>query len=189
MCLRPERESPSTADQPQGSSDTTPGHSGVLLDPAGNQTLARVPHDSWSTLRDLGHGPELSWTAGRIHGLRTRVQVAQDSWSTPPSVRLARVARDIWLNTRALGHGRESAGRAGPPCGPSDTGASHPGQLVDPTGSKTLARVARDICSTPLASETELKSPGTAGRHCGKSDTSPSCLGQLVDTGGPPARA
>ena len=55
--LRPWREFSGTAGRPRGSSDTGPRHLEQLIDIAGHWTWARIARDSWSTLRDLGHGP------------------------------------------------------------------------------------------------------------------------------------
>ena len=54
-------------------------------------------------------------------GPRTQARVAWESWSTP----------------RVIGVRRESPGRTGRLHGPSEQGQSHPGELVDPVGSRT----------------------------------------------------
>ena len=71
-------------------------------------------------------------------GPRTGVQVAQDSWSTP----------------RSLRHKRVSPGTFGGARGPSNPGLSGQRQQVDLAGPRTGAQVARDCWSTLRALRT-----------------------------------
>ena len=132
--------------------------------------LARVAREGWSTPWTIGPERKSSGTLVDITGHRTRPRVAWESCSTP----------------QALEHGpryHETCGRA---CGPSELGASPPGQLVDSAGHRTQPRL-----------------PGRAGQPRGPSDTSASRLlrfcrtsdlglsrpGRLVDTAVPATRA
>ena len=69
---------------------------------------------------------------------------------------------------RALRTGPESPKTSGQPRGPWKPSASHPGLLVDPSGTRTQARFAREIWSTPGALGPSARS-----------------LGQLFDTVAP----
>ena len=111
---------------------------------------------------------------------RTRSWVAWDSLSTthalgpryilPRSARRhrgpsdwSRLARESW-STR----------------GNSDTGANHPGELVDPTGPPTRAQVVQDTWSTPRELAPLPESPRTAGRTHGPSELGTSHPGMFV---------
>ncbi|RKM64333.1 hypothetical protein C0215_19170, partial [Clostridioides difficile] len=71
---------------------------------------------------------------------------------------------DCWSTPREHGPQREWPGIAGRTRGPSDTGPSRPGQLVDAAGLRAW-----------------VEFPGTAGRHHGILDPGLSPPGQLVD--------
>ena len=64
--LRP--ESPGTAGRFCGSSNLGLIHLGSLVEHSGIRTQARVTQDSWSTPRDLGHGPESPGSSHRFRG-------------------------------------------------------------------------------------------------------------------------
>ena len=101
-------------------------------------------------------------------GTKTRARIKPESWSTP----------------RAHVHGPKSPGRAGRHCGPSDTSASYPGQLVDPTcpGTWTLAHVAQERLLTLQEVRPDPESPRRGGRPHEPLDQIMSRAGQLVDT-------
>ena len=129
--LGPKCESPGTAGQPHVSSNSGPRHAGQLVNTAGHKNRARYAGESWSNPWALGHRPEWPGIACRPPDHRTR---ARDIW-------------DSWWTLRALGLNRELRERAGRNRVPSDTSASHPGQLVNPVLSQTWAESARDIWS------------------------------------------
>ena len=78
--IGPEHDSPRRARPNHGPSDlnaSCPGHlvdpmgpgnrarvAGQMVHPVGTRSQARVPRDSWSTQRDIGHGPEAPGKAG-----------------------------------------------------------------------------------------------------------------------------
>ena len=157
-------DSPRTAGRHRRHSDPSTRRPGELVDPAGPphpsessleelvhtagpRTRAQVPQDSWSSPRDLRHGPELSGTAGRRRGLRTRVRDAQMCWSTP----------------RAFGPWPGTSGTVGRHHGPMDTGPNRPGKLIDRVGHQTRGRVTWESWSTPHALGPEHESPRRAG--------------------------
>ena len=161
-------ESPGTAGQNRGPSDTSVSRPGQLVDPGGPWTRARGARGICLTLQDLELVPESLETAG------------------PPAVlwTLAFVARDSWSNLLAVAHKPESPRRAGQPPGHSDMITRHPEQLVKPTGRRTMARGARAIGSTPRSFRPAPESPRTAGRSCRPSNPGHSRPGQLVNSAG-----
>ena len=148
--------------------------------PAGNRTQARVVKDSWSTPRGTGHKCDSPRRAGRTRGHSYPAAGRPGQLVDPVGLwTWARVARDCWLNMQALGQEREWTGRTGRPrgahgsgpklpvtsgrtCWPSDPGPIRPGQLVDPTGTRTQVRVSRESWSTPRALGAGPKSPATS---------------------------
>ena len=56
--LRTDHDSPSTACRTRGPTDPSPTYPGDLVVTTGPRTRAAVTPDSWSTPRDLVHGPE-----------------------------------------------------------------------------------------------------------------------------------
>ena len=136
-------------------SDPDPTRPGERFDPAGPRSRAGVARNIWFTLRGLGHGPDSPGTPARTRGTsdlnsshlgelvdttgpRPRARVPRDSWSTT----------DAWSTQLALGLKHEWPVRAGRPRWPFETGASHLGELVDPTGPWKRARVPRESSST-----------------------------------------
>ena len=152
--------------------------------------------DSWSKLRALR--PKHEWPRRAVRarrpseparinpgelidttGPRPRARVPRDSWSTT----------DAWSTQLALGLKHEWPVRAGRPRWPFETGASHLGELVDPTGPwkrarvpressstegpRTSTRVARDSWLTPRALVHGPESPRRPGRPRGHSDLGP----------------
>jgi len=89
---------------------------------------------------------------------------------------------------RALGPERELPGAAVRHRGPSDTGLSHPGQLVDPTGNQSRARVLWHSWSTPWSHYWSASCPGVlvdpAGYGAGRESS-----GRAGLPGGPTTRA
>ena len=75
----------------------------------------------------------------------------------------SRVARYSWSNLRTFGPEPEATGTAGRHCGPSDTGLSLPGQLVDTEGTRPQARVPWDSWSALRALGHVPEFPGTVG--------------------------
>ena len=142
-------------------------HPGLLFDPSGTRTEARVARESWSTPGALG--PRAS-SLGQLFDTAapSKVQSLPGCLSKP------------W----ALGHGPDSTERQVNPADPptrsqifhevgrhrrhSDPGPSLPGMLVKPEGHRTKDRVACDN-----------------GRPRGTTEQSASRLGQLVDPVGP----
>ena len=108
----------------------------------------------------------------------------------------SRVTRDRWSTPRALGLKPESPRISDRNHGPSDTGPSGPGQmvdrgprnpgpsrprpLVDPGGPRTQVLDGRDSGWTPQDLGPVPESPWTAGRPRGPSDKGPNHTGQLV---------
>ena len=161
-------ESPGTASQNRGPSDTSVSRPGQLVDAGGPWTRARGARGSCLTLQDLELVPESPERAGRPRGpldpslccpgqlvnpagLRTQDRIPQESRLTP-------------------GH--------------SDTTTRRPGQLVEPAGRRTMARGARAIGSTPRSFRPAPESPRTAGRSCRPSNPGHSRPGQLVNSTG-----
>ena len=105
-------------------------------------------------------------------GTRTRTRVPRDIWSTARVSELIPRRLERWSTPQTLRHDRESPGKAGQPCGPSDTGPIRPGELVDHAGPRTHAKVTKKF-----------------GRHHGISGTGRDRPGQLVDPTGPRTRA
>ena len=129
--LGPKRELPGTAGQK-----------------AGLQKQARVTRDNWWTRLAFGHGSicqgQLVDTAGpRTHapgaGTAGRPHRTSDPSSSVPQ---------HWLILQTLGPGPLMPGKTGGHHGPSGTGPSPLGQLVDHSGPRTWARVPRDSLST-----------------------------------------
>ena len=103
----------------------------------------------------------------------------------------ARVSRDTWSTPRGLGYSPQLPRRAGPLRGPSGTGSSHPGCLLETavptnrarvtqenwstTGPRTLTGVTWDSWSTPWALKPGPESLRTACRHRMLSDPGTSC--------------
>ena len=151
-----ERRSPGRAGRYLRPSDLGVIRPGVLVDPAGRRTRARVARESWPKPRALRTGPEWPGRAGRPRGpsdpgARRPGQLV-DATDTPTR---SRVARESWSTRRALGSTPMSSWNVGRAreisvmCQsypghrstprPSDLGASCPGQLVNPKGSRTRA--------------------------------------------------
>ena len=116
----------------------------MLVKTTGPQTRAIVAQDSCSTAWALGPGPCRPGELVDPAEPRTCSRVARDCLSTP----------------RALGPERELPGAAVRHRGPSDTGLSHPGQLVDPTGNQSRARVLWHSWSTPWSHYWSASCPG-----------------------------
>ena len=74
-------------------------------------------------------------------------------------------------------------------CGTSDTGPSHPVQLIDTAGTRTQARVSRDFWSNPHSLRPGRESSGTAGRHRENSDPGVTRPAEWVKTTVPRTRA
>ena len=85
------------------------------------------------------------------------------------------------IDPTGLGQWPDMHGKAGRPCGISDTGLSHPGQLIDSAGNRTLARVARDFWSNPRCHGLGPESPGKSDSHRGPLFTVPCLPGLLID--------
>ena len=117
----------------------TPGPSGTV----------RVAKESWSTVRTIGPERNRPGRAGRTvlpsdpsasrpgelvdpTGPLTRVRSTGTAVRPRGTSEPCLVARDIWSSPRSLGPGPEWTGTAGGPRAPSESSASHPGQLVDP---------------------------------------------------------
>ena len=162
--IAPEHDSPRGDGRSCGASDKGPSGPGQLVNPAFPRTQVRVTRDSWSTPRVFKQWPETRGTAGQHRGPldpssirrgelvksicpRTQARVARDSLSTPGPSDPGPRRMDSWWTPRALGLNRELRERAGRNRVPSDTSASHPGQLVNPVLSQTWAESARDIWS------------------------------------------
>ena len=162
---------PGRAGRPHGPSDTSTSSPGLVVDSVVPWTRALVGRDRVLNPRGFEPEPESPGCGGRHRRpsdpiasrpgelvnttcLRTWAVVTLDSWSTP------------W----DLTHGPEceSTRSDGRQCGPSDKGASRPGQLINNAGPQTLARGI-----------------GTDGRLRRPSDPSPSLPGVLVDPVGP----
>ena len=149
-----------------GHSEPGLSHPRQLVDTAGHRAWARGARESWSTA-----------------GPRTFAGLTWNSWLTP---RPLGMSYQGWIRPGQLvdhgpsnadrstpGHledpsgplpGHKSPRTAGQPCGSSDTGPSHAGQLVDTAGHQKRARFTREIWLKTRALGTGHKSPGTAGR-------------------------
>ena len=136
-----------------------------MVDTVCTRSHARAPRDSWSTLRDIGHGPESPGTAGRHRG---------------PSEKGPSCARQLVKPACSRTRTRVNQG-AGRPRWPSDSTASHPRLLVEPAGSQTRIRDHQNYWSTPRVLGYRPKLPRTDGLHNGPLDTGPSHPGYLVD--------
>ena len=134
---------------------------GQMVDPVGTRSQARVTRDSWSTPRDIEHGPEAPGTAGRPRVLgpgpespgtagqprgpwdstasRARQLVDPAGFQTR-----TRGPRNYWSTPRGLGDSPQLPRRDGLPHGPTDTGPSRPGRLFDNAVRLTRVGVARD---------------------------------------------
>ena len=189
-----------TGRRTRGRSPGTPGRTHVPSD------TGPSAWDSWSNTRTFGFGPESTRTAGRPGGPSetgpsppgqpvdtacpwTRARVPRDRWATLWDLSRARVPWKSWLIPRAFRPRPESPRTFGRNRGPSESGRSHPGQLVDPDGPRARARVTRDAWSTPQCFPPGPELPGTAGRPRVHSVPGTSHQGQLVDTAGLQTRA
>ena len=120
---------PGSSGEHRGPSDPGPSLPGELVNTTGPQTRARVAPECWSVPRDIGHGRESPWTAGRLHVLSvpsacgpgqmvdtagpwTKAQGALEFGSIRGPSELGVSPRDSWSNSRDLGHGPESLRRA-----------------------------------------------------------------------------
>ena len=112
-------------------------------------------------------------TAGQPHG----------TWAQ------ARFALDAWMTPRFVQPGPESPGTADRPGGPSDTGTSYQGQLVETADTRTRARVTRDSWSTLLGLGYSPEFDGTDGPPRRPSATAPRPPRCLVETTVRPTRA
>ena len=175
---------------------------GLLVNPDGTRTRARVARDSWSTPWPLGSGNEPSGTAGRRHGHshqiasrpgelvdtagpRIHADVLLECWSSPRDLGHVPELPRTSVDAAALGPRCELSWTAGQPQGSSDPCLSRPGQLVYPAGPRTRVRVSRDSWSSPHALGPGLEPPGTAGRHRGPSHAIASRLGEVADPTNP----
>ena len=163
--LGPGPESPRAAGRHRGPRDTGLSYLGQRVEPAGLRTRARVARDSRSTLRARGHGPELPEMACRPRGPSDTSLNALESCSIP----------------QALEHGPRSHETCGRACGPSELGASPPGQLVDSAGHRTQARLPGRAGQPRGPSDRATR----AGGPRRTSDNSPGSAGHLVDLTGP----
>ena len=180
-----ECESPGLSGRSSVYSDPVPSGPGQLVDTASPRTQAQVARECWST-----RGPSDS-TASNARllvepaGFQTRTRGPQNYWSTPPG----------------LGYSPQLPRTDGLPHGPSDTGPSRPGRLVDntvrltrvgvtrdnwsTTGTRTRTGVFWDSWSIPRAFRHGPESRRTADQPHWLSEPGTSCPGVLVDTAGP----
>lgn len=93
----------------------------------------------------------------------------------------ARVSWESRLTPWQLGPGTESAGTSGRPSGPSNSGLSWPGELVEPTAPRTQERVGRDSWST-----SQTLGPGARVGH--NSWSTPQQLGPRTESAGTAVR-
>ena len=123
-------ESPGTAGRPHRTSSTGPGlpgqlvdrrpqdlgrsHLGQLVNTAGPRTRARVVRDSWSTPRDLRHGPEAVGNTGQPREASGTIPSCpgQIVYPTGPRTR-DRAAPDTQSKTRFILPESKSPGSAG----------------------------------------------------------------------------
>lgn len=154
---------PGIADRPSKPSVPGPCHPGELVDLAGPRTRGPVVRDSWSTLGELGPGPESPGisvdpagfgvepespgTAGRYRETSDmRASLPGQLVDTAGMLARTRFTRDSWSIPRALRPGPRS-----------------PWTVVDPAEHWGQARVPRESWSKPRALGTGPRSPGTAG--------------------------
>ena len=150
----------------------------------GTRSQARVPRDSWSTSRDIAHGPEAPGTSGQPWALGPGPEspgtVGQHRGTSDQGPSRARQLVDpAGSQTRP-----RIAERAGRPRGPSDATASCGRQLIDTAGSQTRTRGPRNYWSTPRGLGYSPVLPRKLVDH-GPSDPDRSHLGVLVDPTGP----
>lgn len=174
---------------------------GLLVNPDGTRTRARVARDSWSTPWPLGSGNESSGTAGRRHGHshqiasrpgelvdtagpRIHADVLLECWSSPRDLGHVPELPRTSVDAAALGPRCELSWTAGQPQGISDPCLSRPGQLVDNEGPQNGALTTRESWSSMqnLGHGPELL--GKPCRRCGPSYLGAIRPGQLVDRGG-----
>ena len=132
--LGPWPDTPGTAGRPRGPSDPSASGPGQLFN---TQARSQVARDSWSTPKDFGPGTDSHGMAGRPRGT--------SDWARDPRTAGRRRGHsdpctrrpEQLFELRALGHSPESPRTAGRRRGPSGTGPSHPGKLVDTTGTRT----------------------------------------------------
>ena len=165
-------ELPGSADRNCGPLDPGANCPGELVEHAGLWTRSRFARDSLSTPQALGPQHESIRSVGRQRvpshngliypgqmvnpaGYRRGARVLQSAGRPRGPSDPNPIARQSWSIPRAFGPEHESPRSAGRHCGLSDSIASRPGELVDPT------------CPWP-----EPQVPGRTGRPRGPTDTS-----------------
>ena len=126
---------PETAGRHIRPSDMDPNQQGVMFDPAGPWTRARVTRENWSTPRALVHCPESPGTAGG-HGVPN---------GTGP------ILPGLLIDPMRIRTQARVSGTSGQTRGPAEPVTNRIGQLVDIAGSLTQARIVQDNWSTPPA--------------------------------------
>ena len=161
--LRTGPESPKISGPQRDPWNPSASRRGLLVDPSGTQTQARVTRESWSTL-----------------GASVQARVPWDSCSTPWHLTRSRVSRDACRNRGPLGMGLSRLKGWSIPW-TIRLGPKSPVMWVDTADIRTLARVSRESWSNPRAFGPRPEWPVTTGRHRGHSELGRSRPGHLVD--------